>query len=215
MADTVNASLSARVPLDKVSLGERLRQIRKDRGWTLAEVARRSGLAVSTISKVERGRMSLAYDKFMVLAEGLGIDVGEMFGAAGEVFAPGSFAVTRAGAADRHETDNYVYEMLSTDLRHKRMVPMMGRIRAHDVRDFSDFVRHPGEEFLIVLAGVIEVHLEGRPGAPVRLEPLDSIYFDSAMGHVYVSAGEVDATMVVVRAPPAGSRNSGDEPSTI
>ncbi len=187
---------------DRVSLGERLRTLRQQRGWTLAEVANRSGLAVSTISKVERGRMSLAYDKFMQLARGLDVDVGELFGAPERCFTERSVAVTRAGQAERHETDEYLYEMLCTELRGKRMVPMTGRINAHDVRQFSDFVRHSGEEFVFVLEGELTVHLEDRE--PILLGPHDSIYFDSAMAHAYVSAGADDATIVVVCWQPVG-----------
>jgi len=183
-------------PVDRATLGERLRLIRKERGWTLAEVSDRSGLAVSTISKVERGRMSLAYDKFVQLADGLGLDVAELFAPSGREFARRSVAVTRAGEAECHETDLYVYEMLCSELRNKQMIPMAGRIKAHDVREFRDFVRHRGEEFLIVLSGTLEVHLEGRE--PILLEPHECIYFDSSMGHAYVSAGVADATVVVV-----------------
>ncbi|MAG96852.1 MAG: XRE family transcriptional regulator [Rhodospirillaceae bacterium] len=188
--------------LDRVSLGERLRTLRQQRGWTLAEVASRSGLAVSTISKIERGRMSLAYDKFMQLAHGLGVDVGELFGTPERSFTERSLAVTRAGQAERHETDEYLYEMLCTELSGKRMIPMTGRIKAHDVRQFSDFVRHSGEEFVFVLEGELTVHLEDRE--PIRLGRHDSIYFDSAMAHAYVSAGADDATIVVVCWQPVG-----------
>ncbi len=182
--------------MDRVSLGERLRQLRKEKGWTLAEVAARSGLAVSTVSKVERGRMSLAYDKFIQLASGLGADVGELFAPTGQSLGAAMFSVTRAEETDHHETDNYVYKMLSSDLRSKHMTPMLGRIKAHDIRAFSDFVRHTGEEFLLVLDGSLDVHLEGQE--PLRLNRHDSIYFDSATGHAYVSAGDEDTIIVVV-----------------
>jgi transcriptional regulator with XRE-family HTH domain len=188
--------------LDRVTLGERLRALRQQRGWTLAQLAGRSGLALSTISKVERGRMSLAYDKFMQLAHGLGVDVGDLFGAPEQGFDKGGVTVTRAGQAEHHETAEYVYDMLCTELRGKRMVPMLGRIKAHDVRQFSDIVKHPGEEFVFVLTGELSVHLEDRE--PILLRPHDSIYFDSAMKHAYVSAGAEDATIVVVCWQPGG-----------
>jgi transcriptional regulator with XRE-family HTH domain len=194
--------------VDRVSLGERLRQIRKERGWTLVQVAERSGLATSTVSKVERGRMTLAYDRFTQLAEGLEVDIGELFTPEGETFAPQSFALTRAGEAEHHETDNYVYEMLGAELRNKQMVPLMGYIRAHDVKQFSEFVKHPGEEFLLVLEGSLEIHIEGRE--TVCLERHDSIYFDSSMGHLYVAAGDEDAMIVVVCAPSGLARNRGE-----
>ncbi|MDO9526694.1 MAG: cupin domain-containing protein, partial [Gemmobacter sp.] len=104
--------------------------------------------------------------------------------------------VARAGVFHRQETRNYVYEMLFPEIRHKAMTPMMGTLKAHDVLDFEDFVRHPGQEFLLVLEGRVTVHLENSP--PVILQTGDSIYFDSAKGHLYASDGERDARILVV-----------------
>lgn len=201
---------------DGVLLGKRLRELRKERGWTLAEVSKRTGLAISTVSKVERGEMSPTYDKFMRLAHGLGLDVGELFAPGGRPFAPGTFGITRSGKQKRHETGNYVYDMLCADLRNKQMIPMLGRVKAHDFRSFDDFIRHPGEEFLFVLKGTLTVHREG--AEPVVLEPFDSVYFDSNMGHAYVSTGEEDAEMLVVcwesepSATAGGKTGDGEEP---
>lgn len=177
-------------------LGGRVREIRKARGWKIADLAARTGLAISTISKVERGTISLTYDRFMRLAQGLGLDVGELFDAGAEGFGKGSVAVTRAGEAPVHETPTYVYNMLASDLSGKHMVPMTGRIKAHSTAEFSQFVSHPGEEFVYVLSGVLRLCVGDKE--PMLLRPGDSAYFDSALDHVYVSAGEEDAHIVVV-----------------
>lgn len=177
-------------------MGERLRQIRHERGLTLAQVAERSGLAVSTVSKVERGRMALTYDRFSQLADGLGVDMAALFTEHGERFRPGEVAVARKGEFLLHETENYAYEMLFAGLWKKAMTPMLGTLRAFETMRFERFVTHPGEEFLMVLAGRVTVDLEGR--GPVTLDEGDSIYFDSSRGHLYASAGPADARILVV-----------------
>ncbi|PTX02718.1 helix-turn-helix domain-containing protein [Pararhodobacter aggregans] len=180
----------------RAEFGSRLKELRRARGWTLAQLAERSGLAVSTISKAERGLMSLTYDRMLSLARGIGVDMAEFFTAEGAVFAPGSFAVAPKGVFQKQETRNYVYEMLFPEIRNKAMVPMMGTLKAHDLMDFDDFVRHPGQEFLLVLEGAVTVFAEGK--APVLLRQGDSLYFDSSRGHLYASAGAVDARILVV-----------------
>ncbi|MCC5971479.1 MAG: helix-turn-helix domain-containing protein [Pararhodobacter sp.] len=180
----------------RAEFGRRLRELRRARGWTLAELAERSGLAISTISKAERGVMALTYDRMLQLARGIGVDMAEFFTNEGEAFAPGSFAVAPRGTFRKQETRNYVYEMLFPEIRNKAMVPMMGTLKAHDILDFDDFVRHPGQEFLLVLEGAVTVHAEGR--VPVTLQQGDSIYFDSARGHLYASSGAQDARILVV-----------------
>lgn len=49
----------------------------------------------------------------------------------------------------------------------------------------EDFVRHPGEEFILVLSGAIEVHFD--TGEVKCLSRGDSLYFDSRIGHAYMS----------------------------
>ncbi len=178
------------------ALGRRVREMRKAKGCKLADLAARTGLAVSTISKMERGEISLTYDRFIRLAQGLGLDVGELFDPGAESFASGSVSVTRARMAPVHETPTYYYEMLNSDLTGKHMVPMIGMVHAHSIAEFSAFISHPGEEFVHIIAGSIELHISGRE--PVRLEAGDSMYFDSGMGHAYVSAGAEDARILVV-----------------
>ena len=184
------------IEASRLSMGQRVREIRKARGWTLADLATRAGLAVSTISKVERGALSPTYDRFSMLARGLGMDIGELFSPQADPFHAGSVNLTRRGQARRHETPTYIYDMHAADLAGKRMTPMSGRIKAHDRADFDQLLSHPGEEFLYLLSGQLHVHLHG--SEPVTLEAGDSLYFDSALGHAYVSAGPQDAEILVV-----------------
>ena len=197
MAKTVTSPALAPSPTQSTAgLGLRVREIRKARGWKLSDLAERTGLAVSTISKMERNEISLTYDRFMRLAKGLGLDVGELFDAEAEGFERGAVSVTRAGSAPLHETRNYVYEMLGSDLAGKHMIPMAGTIKAHQRSDFAEFVSHPGEEFLMLLEGTLDVHISGHD--TTKLAAGDSMYFDSGLGHVYVSAGDTDARILVV-----------------
>ena len=123
---TVSARIAPLPDTQRAEFGRRLHALRRARGWTLAELSERSGLAVSTISKAERGLMSLTYDRMLQLARGIGVDMAEFFAADGTAFAPGSFAVASKGNFERLETRNYVYEMLFPQIRNKAMVPMMG-----------------------------------------------------------------------------------------
>ena len=65
------------------NLGQRLRDLRTRNNWRIADVSRLTGLASSTISKVENGRMSLTYDKLQQLAHGLSLDLADLFGERG------------------------------------------------------------------------------------------------------------------------------------
>ena len=49
------------------------RPSRSHRGWTLKEMSERSGIPVSTLSKVEHDRLTLTYDKLLQLSQKLNI----------------------------------------------------------------------------------------------------------------------------------------------
>lgn len=58
----------------------RLRSLRVARGWTLDELARRSNIGASTISRIETGRRRLAIDNLAALASALEATVDEILG---------------------------------------------------------------------------------------------------------------------------------------
>lgn len=178
------------------AFGQRLRQLRQERGLTLTECSALTGLAISTLSKAERGLMALTYDRLTQLASGLGLDLNALFGSEGEKFNPDSVAVARRGDFQLLETPNYSYEILFPEIWAKAMTPMTGLVRARSRLDFKDFIRHDGQEFVFVLSGQLTLHCEGRE--PIALAAGESAYFDSGMGHVYTAAGEEDARILVV-----------------
>lgn len=178
----------------KPRLGERLQALRRRRGWTLREVGERSGLAISTLSKVERNQMSLTYDRLLQLAEGLGVGMAELF--ASEPAVTARRAVSHPGDGVLQETPNYDYRYLCTEIAQKRMVPVLARIRARTIVEFGPLVRHAGEEFIYVLEGEIEVHTEHYD--VVRLKAGGSVYLDSTMGHAYITASRDEALVIAV-----------------
>ncbi|WP_340150597.1 XRE family transcriptional regulator [uncultured Sneathiella sp.] len=180
----------------RAQVAERVREIRRKKGLTIKDVATRSGLAISTVSKIERNLMAPTYDRFSRLADGLGVDVSELFMAKGEQFLPGEFSLARIGEHSFHQTENYTYEMLFPHLRGKSMIPMLGTLKPFEKMRFDRLVSHEGEEFFFVLKGRVVVQLEGKD--PVVLETGESIYFDSRRGHLYASAGEMDARILCV-----------------
>ena len=180
-------------PLD---LGARIRDLRKDRGWTLEQAARAAGLARSTLSKIENGLMSPTYDALRKLADGLTIPVPQLFTPPSGDQVNGRLALTRAGEGLAHPTRTYEHRLLAQSLTRKRMLPYEAVIRARSLEEFDGWVRHDGEEFLYVLKGCVRFFTEFY--APMDLGPSDSAYYDASMGHNVISIGPEDATILWV-----------------
>ncbi|SDZ82174.1 helix-turn-helix domain-containing protein [Rubrimonas cliftonensis] len=184
--------------LAPLRLGARVREIRRARNWTLEQAARRAGLARSTLSKIENEQMSPTFDAVQKLARGLGIAVPQLFTSASQNRIPGRRAITRAGRGAAHPTATYEHEILCGDVAAKKMLPYRTVIRARSFEDFSGWVRHDGEEFLLVLSGDVRFFSEFY--APLDLSEGDSAYYDANMGHCLVSLSAEDAQILWVTA---------------
>ncbi|MGY3240406.1 transcriptional regulator with XRE-family HTH domain [Bradyrhizobium sp. USDA 4472] len=174
-------------------LGQCLKAARQARGLTLKQVAERTGMALSTLSKVENGLMSLTYDKLLQLTSGLKMEIAELFNPA--VGAPvqgrpvtARRSISRAGQGQLINTKFYTYTYQCTDLIGKRMVPIVAEVRARSLDEFGPLLCHAGEEYFLVTSGRVAVHTEFY--APEILDEGDGIYLDSTMGHAYLNAGE-------------------------
>src|SRR3546814_2471492 len=120
-----------------------MRSIRSHSSWTLKEMCAKSGIPVSTLSKVEHDRLTLSYDKLQQLSQRLNIRMSDLFAEGSEDPAPlvtGRRSIGTLDSAVRVTTDNYDYHYLCTDLRQKRLIPILTRIRAPSARDRKSVV---------------------------------------------------------------------------
>lgn len=176
--------------------GSRIRQLRLERGLTLQQLAKRCELAASTISKVEQNQISPTYENVLRLADGLRVDVAELFSPTPSRMMLGRRSVTRAGQGAKLRSAQYDYEMLCADLSSKQFIPLLTTLSAHSIKEFPHYISHDGEEFIFVLSGVVELHTDIYE--PLRLQKGDSCYFDSTMGHACLSVGDQDAVILWV-----------------
>jgi transcriptional regulator with XRE-family HTH domain len=171
--------------------GAALRAFRRQQGWTLAEVSQKTGLPVSTLSRIETDQISPTYDQLSKLSLGLSLDMAQLLSGDMEDAKPVQSArrsVNRAGDGQILDTPMQSLRYLSVDLMNKQFAPIIGEIKAHSLEEAGEFHRHDGEEFIFVVSGALELHSESY--APLRLQPGESVYFDSGMAHAYVAVGE-------------------------
>src|SRR3546814_20002178 len=71
---------------------------------TLMDLSRRSGVAASTISRIENRQTSPTFTVLMKIEDGLSVPVSTLLAGPGPRFAPGCRPVTRAGTGTRLET---------------------------------------------------------------------------------------------------------------
>lgn len=170
-----------------------LRAVRQQRGMTLDEVSAATGLTKSYLSKVERGQSVPSIAAALKISRALDVDVAQLFSDDAEV---SSLTVDRAGdrGTERHHA-------VAAGMLGKAMSPFVVR----PGRQFAAHPHpsHPGQEFVFVHAGAVELNLDGRV---VPLQTGDCAYFDASVSHKLRQIGEIPAEVVVVAYSTPGRR---------
>ncbi len=184
-------------------LGMRLRALRIDRNWSLAEVAAKAALSISFLSAVERGLSSISVGNLFKLADVYGTTV------------PGLTAdhePTPRSLVHPHDRPRFVAaqgRVVIEDLISFRGALEAQRIEILPGGGSEDAYSHPGEEFVYVLAGRLHFWID--EAELHRLNGGDSLYFRSSRLHRWRNEGDSSATVLWINAPvvdePSENRN--------
>ena len=164
----------------EVTLGKRVRALRRQQDLTAVELARAAGISVATVSKIEKGSISTTLSTLDALARTLNVPIADLFSGVED---RRDCSVVRAGEGvtidRRGTTAGHRYSLLGHALRGPIVVEPYLIELGEDAGAYSQF-RHAGIEFIYMLQGEIEYrHGDNRH----RLGPGDSMLFDSAALH--------------------------------
>jgi transcriptional regulator with XRE-family HTH domain len=185
------------------SLGACLRRLRFQRRMSIAAVSAATGIAKSTLSRVENNQLSLTHSKLQQLCKGLQIDIAELFAAdvAPESRRPSARRTfSRPGEGQSVALGSQAYSYLCAGMAGKKMTPMISIIHSRTLAETDGLLKREGEEFSFVLEGQLALHTEFYE--PLILDAGGSVYFDSSMGHAYLSAGSVPLKLLRVTTRP-------------
>lgn len=182
-------------------IGRRIRQLRKQRGMTLRDLAGRTGLSIGFLSQAERGMSAIGLTVLGSVASALGATVADLFEPdtpahdATTTQLPGHFTLTRADAGvTEYVSGQQTYRMLSERGIDLVLEPMVVRIAPGGSRETA--YGHRGEEFAYVISGELLYEVDG---IEHRLHPGDSVHLRSTVPHrMYNDTDEVTTVVSVV-----------------
>jgi len=173
-------------------LGTRLRSLRAAKGWTLEELAERSGLSKPFLSRLESADRQPSIAAVLTLARVFGVPMGSLFEVTQE---DDSCLVVRMGEVAVHEGNGISYLPLSSASRFN-LQPMRATISPQ--RQGSERYQHDGEEWLYVLSGRLALHVGDRE---YQLQPGDAAHFDSRQPHRLDAMDGREAEVILVASP--------------
>jgi transcriptional regulator with XRE-family HTH domain len=170
------AAAASSAPLAAIAAS--LRRERERTGLSLTEVARRAGIAKSTLSQLESGAGNPSVETLWALGVALGVPFSQLV----DPPAP-QVRVVRAAEGTRIPSDQAAFTgtLLAAGTPHARRDVYRIEIEPGAIRKAEAHI--PGSvEHLIVAAGRIRV---GPADAPIDLEPGDYVTFRGDIPHTY------------------------------
>jgi len=162
--------------------GGKIRQVRKEKGLTLQELAQRTGLSPSLISQIERQRVDPTVSTFWKICSSLNIPLNFFFEGRSEE----SFVVRK--------DQRRIVELADANVKYHDLTPpnksgtadfILVEIQPGNTTK-PELISHAGEECGYILQGSLKVFLGDKA---FDLHEGDSIYFPSTTPHRYMNTG--------------------------
>ncbi|MDI5891380.1 cupin domain-containing protein [Halomonas rhizosphaerae] len=184
-------------------VGARLKQLRLSRGLSQRELAKRAGVTNSTISLVEQNNVSPSVSSLKKILDALPVSISAFF-AGDEPSQPQPFyrqdELTDIG-------DGRLSWRLVAARRPDRRMSIIHERYPPGADSGEEMLEHDGEEGGVVIAGQIEITVNGEVGV---LGAGDAYYFDSRLPHRFRNPGREECVIVSASTPPTFS-DAGQE----
>jgi transcriptional regulator with XRE-family HTH domain len=165
---------------------KRLRELRRQRGFTLEEVAARSAIDVSTLSRLESGKRRLALDHLPRLAAALAVTTDELLRAP-EAEDPR----VRSNSHTRH---GVTYWPLTRQGSSSGLHAFKVRVSSRRRKPPAELPVHEGQDWMYVLSGRLRLILGERD---FIVEPGEAVEFSTWTPHWFgVVDGPVEAIVI-------------------
>ncbi|MEV6866951.1 XRE family transcriptional regulator [Streptosporangium subroseum] len=175
--------------------GARIREIRTQRGLTVAQLAEAAGVSTGLISQVERDRTDPSLETLRKIAKVLQLPLFSLF----------QEQDTKAVSVIRENNRMLVASPVG-GITYSRISPGHGRLemlKGHlppGGYSAAEPWSHPSEECVLVLEGRLIVEVSG---VQHDLSVGDSCYFHSSLPHRYLNPGDTPVDFVIAVTPPS------------
>jgi XRE family transcriptional regulator, regulator of sulfur utilization len=189
-------------PAVSSAAGARVKALREAMGYSLRDLAERSGVSAPMLSQVERGETSPTLAVAEKIAAGLELTLSQLL----RLDEGEHVTVSRAGARRRFERGGHRFEELTPPLPGQRADVSLHTLKpgATTGGPGDPPIHEPGSrETAVVLTGVPALVVDG---ARHELRTGDSVTFDADLPHHFENEGEEQARFLAVIA--AGLRRS-------
>lgn len=182
------------MPENELSIGSRLRGLRKERELSQRGLAELAGLSPNAISLIERDEISPSVATLQRLATALGVKMSYFF----EADTRARVLHVAAGARPAVRGAGLTIEGLGARLDGQQIEPFYVTLASRADMGAGQVV-HAGHEFVCVLAGQVHYEIDGKA---YLLSAGDFLLFEADLPHRWSNPGDEPAMLVLVLQAP-------------
>lgn len=180
-----------------MTIGERIKKKRNEKGFSLRELAGKVDLSASFLSQIEQGKASPSIENLKKIANYLEVKVSYLIEEEDEAL--GSFHIKKEDRKYVESIDSKTSIALLTSSKiEKNMEPIMYEIKPGG-ESGRGFFNHNGEEFIYIVEGTLDVYIEDQL---TTLNEGDSFYFKSSLNHRFKNNGKKLTKAIWIVTPP-------------
>jgi transcriptional regulator with XRE-family HTH domain len=175
---------------NRPKVGNRIRELREQRGLSLRALADQCGLSINAISRIERDESSPTVSSLHRLADALAVPITTFFDT-GDTQAT---VWVRRDRRMRTQGRGITMDSLGSGLTAQQMEPFLMTL-GPGVISASEPLSHAGEEFVYCQDGIVEYQVGSEN---YRLETGDSLLFQASQPHLCRNVDDRPATILIV-----------------
>jgi uncharacterized cupin superfamily protein len=179
---------------NNIDVGQRLREVRMGRGYSIRSLAEQSKLNVNTLSLIENGHTSPSVSTLQLLAQTLQVPISTFF----ETDHDDKKVVFQRMGKRPHATFTHgMMEDLGAGMTRFGAEPLIVTLKPKADSGKTPIV-HTGREFVYCLDGHITYHIDDQP---YHLEPGDSLLFEAYLPHHWRNEDATASRLLLVLCP--------------
>ena len=170
-----------------MKIGNRIKALRKEKNMTLDELAKKSGVALATLSRMENNKMTGTLDSHKNICKTLGTSLADLY--------RDIEAVPKGKQTEYFSsTTKAKQELLVTKTQNKKIIPLMLKIEPEG-RTQKETDNLGIEKFLYIMSGSIEATVGNEK---YNLKQGDSLYFDASLEHVFKNRSKTECRALCI-----------------
>jgi transcriptional regulator with XRE-family HTH domain len=179
------------------NLGARMRELRKQKGLTLVEIAEKTGVAQATLSRIETGVMIGTIESHAKIAEVIGVGLPELYQDIDDRASKTAHVKEEDQKKATIHSKNVKITLLTQQVADKKITPLLIEL-ASGAETEKEKKERGVEKFIWAQEGSVKIKLEKET---FELKSGDTFYFDASYPHQIVNESSKSARVFVAISP--------------